>query len=78
LVTQLAEVYGTPMFVYDRAVLDLMYDGCVSPFAFSLEYAIRGSGPKHFQPRKNFGNPLLSEKHQDACSRKHLRSHLSR
>ena|SRR5258708_6485321 len=39
-VNQLAEIYGTPMFVYDCSVLDLKYEGRVSPLAFSLEYAI--------------------------------------
>jgi hypothetical protein len=109
-VNQLAEIYGTPMFAYDRAVLDLKNDAFRSalPEPFAMYYCIKanpslavpiarkrsrsigalgilagirnpgGSGPKHFQLRKNFGNPLLSEKHQDACSRKHLRSHLSR
>ena len=45
-VNQLAEIYGTPMFVYDCSVLDLKDDGRVSSSAFSLEYAIRGLQPE--------------------------------
>ena len=59
-VNQLAEIYGTPMFVYDRAVLDLKYDGRVSPFAFSLEYAIR------WAPARNTGR--TSDLGEKSCS----------
>jgi diaminopimelate decarboxylase len=42
-VHQLAEIYGTPMFVYGRAALDLKYDAFRSalPERFAIYYCIK-------------------------------------
>ncbi len=56
-VTQLAEVYGTPLFVYDRAVLDMKYDAlrAALPDRFSIYYSIKANPcpavVKHFLSR---------------------------
>jgi hypothetical protein len=44
-VNQLAEIYGTPMFVYDRAVLDLKYDAFRSalPERLAMYYCIKAN-----------------------------------
>ena len=45
LVNQLVETYGTPMFVYDRAVLDMKYDALRSalPERFAIYYSIKAN-----------------------------------
>jgi diaminopimelate decarboxylase len=54
---QLAEIYGTPTFVYDRAVLDRKYDALRSalPERFSIYYSIKANPAsavvKHFLSR---------------------------
>ena len=56
-VNQLAEIYGTPMFVYDRAVLDVKYDAFRSalPERFTIYYSIKANPclavVKHFLSR---------------------------
>jgi diaminopimelate decarboxylase len=55
--TQLTEIYGTPLFLYDRAVLDLKYDALRSalPQRFSIYYSIKANPclavVKHFLSR---------------------------
>src|ERR1700686_357961 len=56
-VNQLAEIYGTPMFVYDRAVLDVKYDAfrATLPERFAIYYSIKANPclavVKHFLSR---------------------------
>src|SRR5260370_1472088 len=56
-VDQLAESYGTPLFVYDCAVVDRKYDGLLSalPERFSIYYSIKANPcfavVKHFLSR---------------------------
>jgi len=56
-VGQLAETYGTPMFAYDRAVLDAKYDALRSalPQRFSIYYSLKANPclavVKHFLSR---------------------------
>jgi len=56
-VNQLAEIYGTPMFVYDRAVLDMKYDAlrATLPERFAIYYSIKANPcravAKHFLSR---------------------------
>jgi len=56
-VNQLAESYGTPLFVYDRAVLDLKYDllRATLPGRFAIYYSIKANPflavVKHFLSR---------------------------
>jgi diaminopimelate decarboxylase len=56
-VSQLAQTYGTPIFVYDRAVLDLKYDALreALPERFSIYYSIKANPclavVKHFLGR---------------------------
>jgi len=44
-VVQLAEIYGTPIFIYDRAVLDRKFDALRSalPARFSIYYSIKAN-----------------------------------
>ena len=44
-VVQLAEIYGTPIFIYDRAVLDQKFDALRSalPARFSIYYSIKAN-----------------------------------
>jgi diaminopimelate decarboxylase len=56
-VHQIAETYGTPLFVYDRAVLDLKYDAlrATLPARFAIYYSIKANPclavVKHFLSR---------------------------
>lgn len=55
--TQLAEIYGTPLFLYDRAVLDMKYNAlrAALPQRFSIYYSIKANPSqavvKHFLSR---------------------------
>ena len=56
-VVQLTEIYGTPVFIYDRAVLDRKYDALRSalPERFSIHYSMKANPAsavvKHFLSR---------------------------
>src|ERR1700756_558821 len=56
-VNQLAEMYGTPMFIYDRAVLDMKYDAlrAALPERIAIYYSIKANPSpavvKHFLGR---------------------------
>jgi diaminopimelate decarboxylase len=56
-VNRLVETYGTPMFIYDRAVLDMKYDALRSalPERFAIYYSIKANPcravVKHFLSR---------------------------
>src|SRR6267143_2393094 len=56
-VNQLAEIYGTPVFIYDRAVLDLKYDAlrAALPERIAIYYSIKANPSpavvKHFLSR---------------------------
>src|SRR5260370_31837480 len=54
---QLAEMYGTPMFIYDRAVLDMKYEAlrAALPERIAIYYSIKANPSpavvKHFLSR---------------------------
>jgi diaminopimelate decarboxylase len=56
-VTQLAEIYGTPLFLYDRAILDAKFDALrvALPERFSIYFSIKANPSiavvKHFLSR---------------------------